>query len=132
MVINGCAVTHAYTHIHTRARKMYASASSLSRCTRAKCIPVTRGEVLHMHASIDMNASLHAKRLRAYLICHFPFGRERHSRGWRLRRRCGNSSCESPIIVRSAAYYPLTVQCAGSCLALYQFSGSCKILGPMR
>jgi len=44
-----------------------------------------------MHASIDMNASLHAKRLRAYLICHFPFGRERHPRGC----GCGGADAET-------------------------------------
>lgn len=79
-----------------------------------------RGEVLHMHASIDMNASLHAKRLRAYLILPFSFRPRKAS-----ARGCGGGADAetlrvnlrlSSLVRRLLASY--RTMCRGSCLAL--------------
>lgn len=59
------AVTHAY------AREIYASlffSLSSSHTRRVRAGKAWTARSLHMHASIDMNASLHTKRPRCYLI----------------------------------------------------------------
>lgn len=72
---NNGTVTHACT------REIYAYSFSFSFPRRAHASsPPSRQSVdgmLHMHAPIDMNASLHTKRPGRYLIPDFPFGCER-------------------------------------------------------
>lgn len=61
-----------------RAKFMHIFSFSFPRRAHASSPPSRQSVdgMLHMHAPIDMNASLHTKRPGSYLIPDFPFGCE--------------------------------------------------------